>query len=51
MRAAPTRHAMLFELLRQENLARHMQERFEPADQDISSQTAFAVKALASLRA
>lgn len=51
MRAAPTRHALLFELIRQDNLARAVRDRFEPADADVDWQTSFALKALASLRA
>ncbi|MEO0750317.1 MAG: hypothetical protein AAFY25_00785 [Pseudomonadota bacterium] len=50
MRDAPARHALLFELIRQDNLARATRERFEPAEHDLSWQSAFAVKALASLR-
>ncbi len=51
MRDAPARHARLFELLRQENLARNAREAFEPAEHDLNWETAFTVRALASLRA
>ncbi|MEM6586877.1 MAG: hypothetical protein AAF641_00385 [Pseudomonadota bacterium] len=51
MRDAPARHAQLFELLRQENLARSAKDTFEPAEHDLNWETAFTVKALASLRA
>lgn len=51
MRDASARYALLFELLRQDNLARDARDRFEPAEMDVNWQTAFTVKALASLRA
>ncbi|MEO0370649.1 MAG: hypothetical protein AAF231_04250 [Pseudomonadota bacterium] len=51
MRDASARHARLFELLRQENLARNAREAFEQHDHDLNWETAFTVKALASLRA
>ncbi|MEL7256172.1 MAG: hypothetical protein AAGL23_18525 [Pseudomonadota bacterium] len=51
LRDAPARHARLFELLRQENLARNARDAFEPPEHDLKWESAFTVKALASLRA
>ncbi|MEL6647947.1 MAG: hypothetical protein AAFY35_07340 [Pseudomonadota bacterium] len=50
MRDAPTRHAMLFELLRQENLSNNASMRAEPQETEADWQARYLVNSAGTLR-